>query len=219
LFGKEKSSDFRLTDLKVRDGWVELEVNERWSFRFPGYAAFQAENALAALAVAFACGIPLKELPSVWKEIKFSPGRFELFSPRRGMTFINDCYNANPYSFEKALEAFEALEGGGRKVLVLGDMLELGSEAGVYHRALGEWIQGKNFQALLTLGHWMRETTLICERGGNPPLALHFEDKGMLTHFLNHFLKPGDQVLFKASRGIKLEEIMSAQSDSAAVQS
>lgn len=212
LFGKEPHSDFRLTGLKAEEGWVEFEVNERWRFRFPGYAPFQAENALAALAAGFACGISPAELPAVWKEVGFPQGRFEIFSGRDGTLFVNDCYNASPYSFLKALEAFEGLEKKGRKILVLGDMLELGSEARNHHRVLGEWIQEKSFQALFTLGEGMRETALVCEERGNPPLTLHFEDKGMLSHFLGSFLKPGDQVLFKASRAMKLEEVIRALS-------
>jgi len=208
FFGRKKSSDFRLTSLEVRDGWVAFDVNGKWKFRFPGVASFQAENALAALTAAFTCGVSLSDLPSVWKEITFPQGRFEILSGREGILFINDCYNANPYSFEKALDAFASLEGTGRKILVLGDMWELGSEAAVYHRALGEKIGEKDFQALLTLGDWMKETASVCEAGGNPPLTLHFEDRGMLAHFLGHFLRPGDQVLFKASRAMKLEEIL-----------
>ncbi len=210
FFGKKKSSDFRLTSLETREGWVTFEVNDKWEFRFPGHAAFQAENALAALTVAFACGVSLSELPTVWKDVAFPHGRFEIFSPRGGVTFVNDCYNANPYSFEKALDAFAGLEGGGRKILVLGDMRELGGEAAAYHRALGEKIGEKNFQVFLALGDWMKEAALVCEQAGSPPLTLHFEDKGMLAHFLGHFLRPGDQILFKASRTVKLEEVIHA---------
>lgn len=212
LFGRKRSSDFRLSGVHSRDGWVEFEVNGRWGFRFPGFAPFQAENALAALSTCFACGISPGEFPSIWKDVSFADKRFEVSYPRSGVVFINDCYNANPYSFEKALEAFGALEKRARKILVLGDMLELGSESAAYHRALGRQIQEKNFQAFLSIGHWVREAALVCEKEGNPPLTLHFEDKGMLSHFLGHFLKPGDQVLFKASRGIKLEEVVSVLS-------
>ena len=212
LFGRERTSDFRLTHVKVRDGWVEFEVNDRWAFRFPGHANFQAENALAGVAVAFACGLSPGDFPSVWKDAESPSGRFQVILPRDELTFVNDCYNANPYSFEKALDAFQSLEDGARKILVLGDMLELGPGTSSYHRQLGEKICQKNFQALLTVGDWIRETVLVCERQGDPPLALHFEDKGMLTHFLWSFLKPGDQVLFKASRAMKLEEVISALS-------
>ena len=230
LFGKKAGSDFRLTGVKAGEGWIEFEVNDRWSFRFPGHASFQAENALAALAASFACGLSPSELPAVWKDVELPKGRFEIISGRDGILFVNDCYNASPYSFQKALEAFEVLkgppalravlrsyapigaelgpEGRGRKILVLGDMLELGSEAQAYHRALGEWIQEKSFQAFFAIGDWMRETALVCEQQGNPPLTLHFEDKEMLAHFLGSFLKPEDQVLFKASRAMKLEEVI-----------
>lgn len=212
LAGRTSQADFQLTGLQAQDGWIDFEVNGRWNFRFPGSAPFQADNALAALAAVFACGISPSELPSVWKEIEFPKGRFEIVLPREGMTFVNDCYNANPYSFEKALEAFAALEKTGRKLLVFGDMLELGSEAADYHRKLGEAIAERNFQALFTLGHWVRETALVCEREGNPPLVLHFENKEMLIDFLAPFLKTGDQVLFKGSRAMKLEEVLRALS-------
>ena len=212
LYGDKKNSDFRLTALECKDGWVQFEVNGRWSFRFPGYASFQAENGLAALATVFACGISPSELPEIWKEVGVSKGRFEICHLQNGTLLVNDCYNANPYSFEKALEAFAALEGRGWKILVLGDMLELGTESAYHHRALGDKIQDYNFQALFAIGDWTRETSLVCEREGNPPLALHFENKGMLSHFLASFLKPGDQVLFKASRSIRLEEVIATLS-------
>lgn len=212
LFGRRRSSNFRLSGVKARDGWVEFEVNEKWPFKFPGYGAFQAENALAALTAAFACGVSPGEIPAVWTGVDFPKGRFEVLHPGGEVIFVNDCYNASPYAFERALEAFEAMEGSGRKILVLGDMRELGSEAAAYHRALGRLIAAKRFQALFTVGDWIRETSLTAEREGNPPLALHFEEKTMLADFLGHFVRPGDQVLFKASRALKLEEVMSVLS-------
>lgn len=212
LFGKNKNSDFCLTGCKVQDGWVRFEVNSRWEFRFPGNGAFQADNALAAIAACFACGISISELPVVWTDIQFPQGRFEVLSPRPGITFVDDCYNASPYSFEHSLEAFEKLEGGTRKILVIGDMLELGLESAAHHRQLGQNIHKRNFQALLSYGDWIRESVSLCEEEGNPPLVLHFEDKNMLAHFLGNFLRPGDQVLFKASRGMKLEEVIHALS-------
>ena len=212
FFGTNKNSDFSLSGAKCQDGWVEFEVNGRWPFRFPGHAAFQAQNALAAIATCFACGISPKELPSVWKEVAFPQGRFQLISGREGIQLINDCYNANPSSFEKSLEAFDQLSRSGRKILVLGDMLELGSESKAYHQKLAKLIQAGNFQVLLAYGNWIKETVASCEEEGNPPLALYFEDKEMLSHFLGNFLRTGDQVLFKASRGIKLEEVMNALS-------
>ncbi len=210
FFGTKRDSDFRLTHVEVREGWVEFEVNDRWEFRFRGHASFQAENALAALAASFACGVAPRDLPSIWTEIEIPKGRFQILQPREGMTFVDDGYNANPYALEKSLAAFQALEGPGRKILVLGDMLELGAEAGAYHREIGEKIRDQGFQGLLTIGEWMKEACLVCERSGDPPLTLHFEERGMLVHFLTNFLRPGDQVLFKGSRAMKLEEVIHA---------
>lgn len=214
LYGREKTSDFRLTGVRAREGWVEFEVNDRWQFRFPGHTTFQAENAMAALAVGFACGVSPADLPPVWKEIESSPGRFQPVPMGDGILFVNDCYNASPYSFERALEAFQELEpeGRGRKILVLGDMRELGTESRSYHHLLGERIREGNFHALFTVGDQMRQTAAVCEEGGNPPLVLHFDDREMLVHFLSGFLKSGDQVLFKASRALCLEEVLNALS-------
>lgn len=212
FWGRKKSSDFRMTGLEVSEGWVEFEVNDRWRFKFPGNAGFQAENALAALAASFVCGISPREFPSIWSEIDFPAGRFQVIRSEVGVTFINDSYNANPYSFARSLEAFEALPGGGRKILVLADMLELGSESREHHRQLGEQVSRGNFHALLTFGDWIRETSLVAEAAGNPPLTLHFEDKEFLIHFLSNYLKAGDQVLFKGSRGMKLERVLSVLS-------
>lgn len=208
FFGTKANSDFRLTGVKAREGWVEFEVNGRWAFRFPGHATFQAENALAAVAASFACNVLPSELPELWRDALLPKGRFEVFSPRPEITFINDCYNANPYSFEKSLETFEKLEGEGRKILVLGDMLELGAETAHFHRLLGERIGAGRFQALFAIGDWMRETMRVCGEAGNPPLLLHFDNKRMLADFLENYLRSRDQVLFKASRAMELEEII-----------
>jgi UDP-N-acetylmuramyl pentapeptide synthase len=117
------------------------------------------------------------------------------------LVVLNDTYNANPDSVRLALDTLAAIGCRGRRIAVLGDMLELGGNSAIEHEGIGRYIRELPVDACLTLGEAAR---LICREAGERCLG-HFETMDELRQFLSSYAKPGDAVLFKGSRGMKLE--------------
>ncbi|MDE6595903.1 MAG: UDP-N-acetylmuramoyl-tripeptide--D-alanyl-D-alanine ligase, partial [Oscillospiraceae bacterium] len=128
---------------------------------------------------------------------------------KRGeQTIIVDCYNASPTSMEAAIDVLCEMKpkDGGRRVAVLGDMLELGEQSAELHRKVGEYVVLKKVDLLVCYGN---NAKYIAQRADE--LGLHAgcsEDKKMVLNFLKYKLKPNDIVLFKASRGMQMEQII-----------
>ena len=165
----------------------------------------QAKNALAAAVVGVEFGIQ----PSLIKEALEA---YQPYSKRMevldidGIRVINDCYNSNPDSAAAALQVLHDMRARGRKIAVLADMLELGQASEFEHRKIGELASQLGLDGLFGFGSMTRFTVETAK----PTLkdrARHFEEKDKLISFLNDFLKKGDVVLIKGSRGMAMEEI------------
>ncbi|HEY7966818.1 MAG TPA: UDP-N-acetylmuramoyl-tripeptide--D-alanyl-D-alanine ligase [Solirubrobacteraceae bacterium] len=167
----------------------------------PGFrAAHLLSDMCAALAAAQALGVAVEDGPL---EVSFSGLRGERLELPGGVLVINDCYNANPMSMRAALEELATMAAG-RRVAVLGDMLELGSaEEERFHRALGEQASAAGVELLVTVGPraaWTGETFA----GGEHH---HVDDANAAAQLLRRLLAPGDTVLVKGSRGVALERV------------
>lgn len=164
-------------------------------------------NALAAFSVGITLGIPPEEI--IEKLSTYQPaGLRQNITERGGQRLIIDCYNASPTSMEAALEllAQTVPKGSGRRIAVLGDMLELGEHSRALHEMVGEMAVKLGIDKLICYG---RDAKFIARRADE--LGLHAgstEDRGMLIEYLRATLLPDDVVLFKASRGMKFEEII-----------
>ncbi len=152
------------------------------------------QDLLAAVAAAGAVGVR----PSGRLELALSPGRGQRRALDGGVTLIDDAYNANPMSMRAALDVLAADAGTGRRIAVLGDMLELGPTAERYHREIGAYADGVA-DVLVTVG----------------PLAAAMADEFQSEHhhsadaaaaaaLLSEIVRPGDVVLVKASNGVGL---------------
>lgn len=208
LVGETEAADYRLSNIRVRNSFVSFRLNER-TYRFPGLAGFLSQDAAMALALALEIGLPTGAVPESWDDFKLPSGRFEQEILGEGIRTIYDGYNANPESFEKALEAFAALEVSGRKILVFADMLELGKEQKKYHETLGQKISLFQFDAVLAYGDQAKASIeVIRQEAGHSGMVKHFTDASLAADYLVSYLQAGDAVLFKASRGMKIEEVL-----------
>ena len=131
-------------------------------------------------------------------------GRRQKFTRRNGMVFIEDCYNASPDSIRASLAVLAAAECRGRRIAVLGDMLELGDYARTAHTDCGRMVAENGIDVLLACGP---NAIYYVEGAGKKVAARHYDDKSQLTSELHAMLREGDVVLFKASRGMKLEDV------------
>ena len=158
-------------------------------------------NLLAAIAVSRVLGIDSLTTADALSGYSSKDLRSEIVS-KKGITFIVDCYNANPVSMKYAIDTLSAMNCRGRRIAVLGDMLELGKNSDDYHREIGRYARKKAIDAVFCHGPLSRH---IAESFGEN--ACHFPDKKEMSHRISNFLKSGDIALFKASRGIALEQV------------
>ena len=205
--GAANRADYRLTEVRVSDSRVHFKVNGR-PFSFPGPAAFLAKNAAMAIAMAEVCGVRMQEMPEFWEDLKLPAGRFQenIYPP--GIRVIFDGYNASPASFEAALKTFGEMRAAGRKILVFSDMLELGPAEKEYHEILGELIAQTRVDAAVAYGTRAKWSVDVI-RGANPKIEIaHKENAREAAEWLRGRLQAGDVLLLKASRGMKIEEVI-----------
>lgn len=171
---------------------------------FPVYLPLEGEHyvadSLAAIHVGLSLGVTPENIQKGLANFRTMEGRQEILE-QNGFTIIKDCYNAGPESMEAALKVLGNRPG--RKIAVLGDMLELGSHSQAAHETVGK-LTAKYADALLCYG---AESVAMLQGAKNAGLAdaFHFTDRDALAHQLAQMVKPGDVLLFKGSRGMKME--------------
>ncbi len=162
-------------------------------------------DALAAVSVAMQLGVAPAKIQEKLSQFRNMAGRQEIFS-WKGYTIIKDCYNAGPESMAAALEVLGNKEG--RHVAVLGDMLELGACTQAEHYRIGR-IAARKADILLAFGPNGPRVLSGAMTGGMPESrAMAFEDRKKLIDTLKRMTKPGDVLLFKGSRGMRMELIL-----------
>ena len=185
-------------DVRLRswtDGRLEAEVQgEPVSLELPFRERHQAENALVALAIYAALGLPLAKAHEGASRIELSGLRGEEIALANGGVLINDCWNANPASMRAALAEL-AKRNGGRRIAVLGGMAELGPDGSRYHREIGE--------LLVPLDHVIAVGELARAYGTGDWVP----DADRAARRLAELLQPGDVVLVKGSRSVGLERV------------
>ncbi len=205
---KNEKSDFKAFDITSKENETELTAgfkggSGRVSLPFPG--RHNVYNALAAVAAGSFFGIEALEGFEALK--KYVPaGMRQRINKKFGMTFIEDCYNASPDSQAAALAVLGSMNAK-RKIAVIGDMLELGEVSEKAHYEVGKKAAENGVDAVFTYGERSLETAKGASEG-NVPLVKSFLDKEELAKELIAWLSPEDAVLFKASRGMKLEDVI-----------
>lgn len=168
-------------------------------------------NTLAATASALALGVDLQAIKTGLELIKPAPGRLEVHHLPNGVKVIDDTYNANPFSLQAAVNALATFEG--KKILVLGDMKELGVEAKSIHEEVGRSIRQAGIDYLFTYGDLSANTAQAFGDG-----AFHFNEQEKLVHSLRPYLLEQTTVLIKGSRSMHMERVIaSLKQDMAAV--
>jgi UDP-N-acetylmuramoyl-tripeptide--D-alanyl-D-alanine ligase len=169
-----------------------------------------AINLLLTVAAGRATGM-------TWEAIERGLARLAMPSMRwqrtevDGLVSINDAYNANPPAMRCALDTFAQTAAAARRVVVLGDMRELGEASESFHRELGRWVAAGPWGLVVAVGQdarWIAEEAVAA---GFPAGAVrHFADTAAAAIGIRDLLKPGDTLLFKASRGMELERVEAA---------
>jgi UDP-N-acetylmuramoyl-tripeptide--D-alanyl-D-alanine ligase len=186
---------------------VHLEVRQRAKKAFrvqlsvPGQ--HNAFNALAAAAVGLTFKVPVKRIQQALSSFSSASKRMQVLN-LDSVIVLNDTYNSNPDSVLAALGVLGSIGTPGKKIAVLADMLELGENSINEHKRIGEALKTSGVKHLLTYGPLSKHTheaAAIAQKS-------HYEQKAPLAEFLFGILSPGDVVLVKGSRGMKMEEVV-----------
>jgi len=182
----------------VPQSHVIVAGGERIELELPFDQAHNLLNTLAAVAAARAIGVT----PSGRVDVRFSGLRGERVLLGMGATIINDCYNANPLSMRAALDDLAAHETAGRRIAVLGDMLELGPAEDEHHRDVGAYAAAAGVDVLVTVGP--RAARMLDAFDGE---GYAVADASEAAAMAGELIGAGDVVLVKGSRGVGLEVV------------
>ncbi len=205
---ENEKSMFKALEITSKEAETELAVGFRGgsasvSLPYPG--RHNVYNSLAAVAAGSLFGIEPSDALEALKNY-VPAGMRQRINKKQGITFIEDCYNASPDSQAAALAVLGGMNAK-RKIAVIGDMLELGAVSREAHYGVGVKAAENGIDAVFTYGERSLETAKGARDGGVADVR-SFEDKQQLSAMLSEFLEEGDAVLFKASRGMKLEDVI-----------
>jgi UDP-N-acetylmuramoyl-tripeptide--D-alanyl-D-alanine ligase len=215
-FGVETGAEFRVENIVERG----LEGSS-FDFAFPGgcqtlhlplIGRHNVMNALAALAGASLWGVSADDAQRVFPSLEPADKRGQVVRFAEGFTVINDTYNSSPSALTAMTELLASTPDYRRRILAAGEMLELGSSSPELHRECGraaaklkriEWIFGVR-------GHAQEFVRAAIDAGQASERARYFESSEEAGQFLKKFVVPGDLLLLKGSRGVKMEKILEA---------
>jgi len=202
----EAPADWFAESVTMREGGLPSFRVRGVDVDLPLRGRHMVANAMIALAVADAAGVPLAEAARGLTTAQIPGGRVEV-REIEGVTVINDCYNANPTSVRSALDLLRDLRGTRRAIVVVGTMRELGGEEEALHQEVAREVLDLGPDAVVAVGAFVKAFQSLGDRlsatkfiAGETP-----ED---VAAGLKDLLAPGDVVLLKASRGVRLERLL-----------
>ncbi len=160
-------------------------------------------NALGAVAVGTTFGVTPADIKAGLEKFKSVKGRMEVVTSN-GVTILNDTYNANPESMVSALKTVSSMECKGKRIVVLGDMFELGKSALSEHKKIGSILRSFKCDVLVTVGNLAQN---IHDKA-KVKTKVHYAGREALTKYLKEIVQKGDLVLVKGSHGMKMNEIV-----------
>ncbi|KMY46004.1 UDP-N-acetylmuramoyl-tripeptide--D-alanyl-D-alanine ligase [Bacillus sp. FJAT-27916] len=210
-FGRSLTNDYY--PLKIESGQDDMkftiEKEGQHEFLLPVLGTHNVLNSMAAIAVGREMGVSFDEIAKGLSELKLTNMRMEVTFGAKGEKIINDAYNASPTSMKAAIELVKAMTDATKKILVLGDMLELGPEEAAYHYKMGELIT-EEIDYVLAYGELSANLAEGAKGNLGAERVFHFDDKQALVQKLKELTEPHALVLVKASRGMRLEEVVGA---------
>ena len=206
--GRTADCDILATDVCYRQGELEFTV-EDCRFRLPVWGRHFLTSAAAAIAVGRIFELSLEEIAEALARFEPLAQRCQV-SQRGGVTIIDDTYNASPTAARAALEVLRDLDGPGRRIVVMGDMAELGSASEYWHQQLGEQtVTVCGADLVVACGEHAEEILAGAYGAGLPHNdGYTFSNATAAQRFLTNLIRPGDAVLVKGSRIMRMETIV-----------
>ena len=207
-FAIDNKADVKAENITTKETSTIFVVNYKGSsydFEIPMLGRHNVSNALAAICAGLAVNLDMNEIKNGFAKLTKTKMRFEIVE-HNGLHIINDAYNASPASMRAAIQTTAEIANG-RKIAVLGDMLELGDISEKVHHEVGEELVKNNFDVLVTLGELGKFIAEGAKSAGLDKVYTSDTHEEAAAH-LHKILTAGDTVLFKGSRGMQMEKII-----------
>lgn len=211
-YGEDASCDIVASDIAVTAEGTAFDVADSPGLRFvlPIPGRHNAINAMAAIAIGRAFGLADAQIAEGLRSVKLTSMRIERSAAHNGAVVLNDAYNASPTSVRAAIDLVAQLTGYAAKWIVLGDMLELGPDEAAFHSSIGEYLNRDKTDRVLLYGPLSSHTYEAAMRNFEPGQVQYFTEKNELIDQLLTELGSQDLALVKASRGMRMEEVVAA---------
>ncbi len=200
-----QNGDIKATDIVEENHKINFKVNNE-NYTFPLIGQHNIYNCLYAITIAKLFNLSHEEIQRGFNHFMPSKNRMDIIKHNE-ITIINDAYNSNPHAAKAALDVLDKMQSSGRKIAVLADMLELGAYSQMLHEELGKYTAVCGVDVLVTIG---KQAEYIAKKAVESGVkgTVHFDNNMDATDYLKSILKSGDLILFKGSRGMKLESII-----------
>jgi UDP-N-acetylmuramoyl-tripeptide--D-alanyl-D-alanine ligase len=211
-FGQKITNQIQARKIKTVDGKINFVLklyHSKYNIALTHTHQGMINNILAATALAYQVGIDEKVIVQALQNLPVYSQRFEVCNLKNNKgIMIDDCYNASPESVKAALLAFEHMPVVGKKIAVLGDMLELGEDSHFWHRQVGRFLKkSRSVRHLLLIGPHMKAVKETAPYGISIETAESWQDA---VERLSLLLEDDNAVLVKGSRGMQLQNLVTA---------
>ena len=205
-FGWDDAADVYVTAVSGDATSTTFTVDTE-TITIPVPGKYNVNNALIAILIGREFGISLEEAKKGLENLEMTKNRLEWLDGKNGVRLLNDAYNASPTSMNAALSYFEDIAVDGAKIVVLGDIRELGEHSKEYHEKLTEGIDLSQFKAVFLYGDEMK--ALYDKIADDNDHVRHFTgEKDSLIKAIEESAKADDSVLFKSSNGTDLLSVI-----------
>ncbi|WJE53037.1 UDP-N-acetylmuramoyl-tripeptide--D-alanyl-D-alanine ligase [Bacillus cereus] len=209
-FGDARANDYYPTSVTLQATGTHFKMNqaELVTFSLPVLGKHNVYNTLASMAIAKYFGVTWEEMKQGLLTLKMTGMRMEIVKTDSGLTIINDAYNASPTAMEAAFHLMNGLDGFSKKIVVLGDMLELGDQEVQFHYEVGKLIDPARISYVFTYGKLGAQIAEGAKINFSNERVKAYDNKEELVKELQSVIDVKDVVLVKASRGMRLEEVI-----------
>lgn len=216
-FGLSEDDDFTAYDITSTPQATSFKVKqiEDTEFKIPMLGSYNVNNALVAIAIGSLFRIREENMAKALLEVDLTNNRTEWIEGTKHEKILSDVYNSNPTAVKEVLKAFTADKINGRKIAVLGDMLELGDQSSQLHASLADSLNPDEVQSVYLIGDEIKVLydKLVDVYPAQNLFYFKADQLDDLYEQLNSEIYEGDEVLLKASHGIHLEQLLAKLTD------
>ena len=208
FYGINRDCEFNATEINYSPEGISFLVNNAHVLQLRHYALHNVSNAMAAIGCGLLFGVDIGVIREKIRTFDSPEMRLKEIK-LKNCVVIDDSYNSNPQSLKQAIDVLCRQPSSGRRILVMGDMMELGAKSQEFHSYFGNYISKKPIDVLVTMGTFSKWTSESARKNGmRTEAVVHCDDCPRAVEFLSAQVRPGDVLLIKGSRSMKMERIV-----------